>query len=211
MSTQPATAILPPIQQNSHYGLVLRLTDSFRAVTVNNVTSIFSSPCHGFSPGERVVILNRNPTDDFSVVTSTSIQNFTQSCKLRFNVIYYVSETGFTPESFKVSETPGGTPIVLGGTADNNVYFACRPIDITGYEMDADICEPTTAARVEVATFQIDPVTPSDGVFKIFLTPEVTRELIAGNYVYDLSVTPPNGKRFYAMRGTVDVELTRSR
>jgi hypothetical protein len=55
MSYQPATAILPPIQQNAAYTLVLRLTDTFRATNVNNVTSTFSSPCHGFTANQKIV------------------------------------------------------------------------------------------------------------------------------------------------------------
>lgn len=211
MSIQPATAILPPIQQNGDYSLVLRLTDTFRATTVNNVSSTFSSPCHGFSVNQRIIFLNRNPTSDYSVVTSSSIQNFTQSCKLKFNTIYYISADGFTSESFKVSEEPGGDALVLGGTADTNVYVAARPFNIQGYVIDADICESTTASRIEVASFTTSVVVPEDGVFRISLSPDATRQLIPGSYVYDLSVTPPDGKRFYAMRGTVDVELTRSR
>jgi hypothetical protein len=211
MSYQPATAILPPIQQNAAYTLVLRLTDTFRATSVNNVTSTFSSPCHGFTANQKIVFLNTNPAADYSVVTSNAIQNFSQSCKLKFNQIYYVSANDLTPETFKVSETPEGTPIVLGGTADNNVYISARPINISDYILDADICEATTAARIEVATFTCVIVDATDGVFRISLTPATTQQLTPGSYVYDLSVTPPNGARFYAMRGTVAVELTRSR
>jgi hypothetical protein len=211
MSIQPATANLPPIQQNGHYALVLRLTDTFRAVTVNNVTSTFSSPCHGFSANEKVVILNRDADSDFSVLTGSSIETFTQSCTLKFNRIYYVSSDGLTGSTFMLSEDLGGTPLVLGGTADTNVYFAARPMSIADYVIDADICEAQTAARLEVATFQVQIVDVMDGVFKISLNPATTSQMIPGSYVYDLSVTPPNGKRFYAMRGTVPVELTRSR
>jgi hypothetical protein len=211
MSIQPATANLPPIQQNGHYALVLRLTDTFRAVTVNNPTSTFTSPCHGFQAGQKVVILNRDADSDFSVLTGSDIQTFTQSCTLKFNKIYYVSSEGLTGSAFKLSEDLSGPTLELGGTADTNVYFAARPISIADYVIDADICEAQTAIRLEVATFQVQIVDTVDGVFKISLAPPVTTQLMPGSYVYDLSVTPPNGKRFYAMRGTVPVELTRSR
>jgi hypothetical protein len=211
MSYQPATAILPPIQQNAAYTLVLRLTDTFRATNVNNLTSTFTSPCHGFTANQKIVFLNSNPSADYSVVTSSSIQNFSQSCKLKFNRIYYVSPDNLTDEAFKVSDVPNGPTTVLGGTADNNVYIAARPINIADYVIDADICEATTAARIEVATFSCVIVDAIDGVFRISLTPTTTQQLTPSSYVYDLSVTPPNGARFYAMRGTVAVELTRSR
>lgn len=211
MSYQPGAANLPSIQQNSSYDLVLRMTETFKGTTVNNVTSTFTSPCHGFQANDAIVFLNPNSNADYSVITASDIQSFTQSCKLKFNELYYVSSTDLTDEQFKVSTTAGGTPIVLGGTADTNVYLAARPLNIAGFTFDADICEASTASRIEVATFTTSIVTANQGTFRLSLTPAVTASMSPGSYAYDVSVTPPDGKRFYAMRGTIAVELTRSR
>lgn len=211
MSYQPGTANLPAIQQNSIYDLVLRMTDTFRAVSVNNPTSVFTSPCHGFEANSRIVFFNPNASADYSVVTASAIESFTQSCKLEFNKIYYVASDGLTEETFKISETENGTPVTLGGTADNNTYLVARPLNITGYVFDADICEATTASRIQIATFTCSTLDAADGTFRMKLEPSVTTALTPGDYVYDLSVTPPNGARFYAMRGSISVQLTRSR
>lgn len=211
MSYQPGTADLPDIFQNSIYDLVLRMTDTFRGVSVNNVTSLFTSPCHEFEAGSRIVFFNPNASADYSVVTAESIDNFTQSCKLKFNQIYYVVAQDLSDEQFRISETLNGTPLTLGGTATNNNYFVARPINIAGYTFDADICQATTASRIEVATFDCTTVTAGDGTLRLSLSPSVTANLTPGQYVYDLSVTPPNGARFYALRGSINVQLTRSR
>jgi hypothetical protein len=67
-------------------------------------------------------------------------------------------------------------------------------MSIADYVIDGDICEAQTAARLEVATFQVQIVDVVDGVFKISLSPAITTQMIPGSYVYDLSVTPPNGE-----------------
>lgn len=211
MSYQPGQADLPSIQQNSSYDLVLRMTETFKAVNVNNPNSTFRSSCHGFEAGERIVFLNPNASADYSVVAAGSTQTFTQSCRPEFNRLYYVAEEELAHDIFKVSETLGGTPIEIGGTADSNTYLVARPLNIAGFVMDADICQPTVESRIQVATFTCTAVDAGQGTFKMSLTPQQTALLSPGTYAYDLSVTPPNGARFYAMRGSISVELTRSR
>lgn len=212
MSYQPATAILPPIQQNAAYDLVLRMTDAFRGVTVNTITNTFTSDCHELTVNQKIVFLNPNDQTDYSVITG-AITNVTRAtpCKLKFNTLYYVSSDGLTDDQFKISETVGGPAVIFGGPTDSSVYVVARPLNITNYVIDADICQAATAARVEVATFTCTIPDAVNGVIRLTLTPATTNQITPGNYVYDLSVTPPDGARFYAMRGTINVELTRSR
>lgn len=83
-----------------------------------------------------------------------------------------------------------------------------QAIDITDWVIDADI---KNQQDQQLATFDCTITNAVDGRFEIEMAPETTQTMPPGNYFWDLSMTQPNGRRFYWLKGVVTVEKTQSR
>ena len=152
----------------------------------------FTAPCHGLIADDKVVFTG-----------GTEIP-----CGLALNTVYYVIATGLTATEFKVSSTSGGSSITVTGTATGTFYVA-KPLDLTGYTVDADIKGLIDLAQV--ATFVTTITTAVDGAFALALTPATTVAIETGRYGYDISLTNGAGARYYWVTGVASVGLTYSR
>lgn len=81
-------------------------------------------------------------------------------------------------------------------------------IDITNWVVDADI---KNQRDEQLATFDCTITNAVDGRFEIEMPPATTVGIAPGNYFWDLSMTQPNGRRYYWLKGVVTVEKTQSR
>ena len=152
----------------------------------------FTASCHGLIADDKVVFTG-----------GTEIP-----CGLALNTVYYVIATGLTSTEFKVSSTSGGSSIAVTGTATGTFYVA-KPLDLTGYTVDADIKGLIDLAQV--ATFVTTITTAADGAFALALTPATTVAIETGRYGYDISLTNCAGARYYWVTGVASVGLTYSR
>jgi hypothetical protein len=152
----------------------------------------FTASCHGLIADDKVVFTG-----------GTEIP-----CGLALNTVYYVIATGLTSTEFKVSSTSGGSSIAVTGTATGTFYVA-KPLDLTGYTVDADIKGLIDLAQV--ATFVTTITTAADGAFALALTPATTVAIETGRYGYDISLTNGAGARYYWVTGVASVGLTYSR
>lgn len=196
MAIQPAVVDLPTIYQNASYRVQMRLTDRLRPATIS-ANSVVNCPCHGLAVGAKVVLLSQLPT-----VTL---------CGAVLNHIYYISPLDFTAETFRLTTSLGSSNILNLEDAGTQKFFIAQPVDITDYELDADICEKQAAARIQVATFTTSIDSAQNGAFSLKMMPDVSISIPTGVYAYDVSLTPSNGERFYAVFGEVPVAVTRSR
>ena len=152
----------------------------------------FTASCHGLIADDKVVFTG-----------GTEIP-----CGLALNTVYYVIATGLTSTEFKVSSTSGGSSIAVTGTATGTFYVA-KPLDLTGYTVDADIKGLIDLAQV--ATFVTTITTAADGAFALALTPATTVAIETGRYGYYISLTNGAGARYYWVTGVASVGLTYSR
>lgn len=187
------------ILQNSSWRGSFRATSAAKAVTSMAVSAgvpTFTAACHSLQAGDKVIFTSTAGTP----------------CGLEVNRVYFVISTGLTVSQFRVSTTNGGSAIVLTDTADDTypvVFVVSRPIDLTGYVLDSDIIDPSMS--MQMATFSISLLAPSEGSFELSLSPTTTAALAVGSYGYDLYMTNTGGERYYYLRGSVTVERTLSR
>jgi hypothetical protein len=172
----------------------MRLTDALRPVRIEG--GVFYGECHGLGINEKVVVLSKQPEAIL--------------CGVAFNEIYYVSSSSFSATTFQLAPVIGQGALNVHN-ADNQDFWVARPLDITGYTIDSDICLPLTSARVEAATFTSGIIEAEGGLFYLELDEAETIKLKDGTYVFDVSITLPNGERFYAIEGEIPVLVTRSR
>jgi hypothetical protein len=161
-------------------------------ITIATGVPTFAAPCHGLAAGDKVVFTG-----------GTEIP-----CGLTLNTVYFVIATGLTTTEFKVSATDGGSSIAVTGSATGAFYVA-KPLDLTGYTVDADIKGLIDLAAI--ATFTPTITSATDGAFTLALTPATTVALALGRYGYDVSLTSGAGARYYWVTGVATVELTYSR
>ena len=183
------------ILQNSTWRGVYRATQerkTLSGITIDAGNPTFTAPCHGLIAGDKVVITG-----------GTSVP-----CGLTPNTVYFVIATGLTTAEFKVSATLGGSSISVSGAATGTFYVA-KPLDITGYTIDADI--KTLIVPAEVATFTVTVLDAVNGSFALALTPATTVTIEVGTYGYDVSLTSGGGERYYWVTGIATVENTYSR
>lgn len=183
------------ILQNSTWRGVYRATQqrkTLSSITIDAGIPTFAAPCHGLIAGDKVVITG-----------GTSVP-----CGLTSDTVYFVIATGLTTAEFKVSATLGGSSISVSGAATGTFYVA-KPLDITGYTIDADI--KTFIVPAEVATFTVTVLDAVNGSFALALTPATTVTIAVGTYGYDLSLTSGGGERYYWVTGIATVENTYSR
>ena len=196
MAIEPAIANLPTIYQNAAYSVQMRLTDRMRDATIDSSGTI-ESQCHGLAIGAKVVLLAQLPAASL--------------CGAILNQVYYVSPLDFSVSTLRLSTSPsGGSVLNISATGDQRFYLA-QPVSIVNYVIDADICKKQTNVRVQVASFNCVVAAATEGLFSLKLDPATTVCIAAGSYAYDVSMTPSNGDRFYAVRGDVPVTSTQSR
>lgn len=152
----------------------------------------FTASCHGLTAGDKIVFTG-----------GTEIP-----CGLTLNTVYHVIATGLTATEFKVSATSGGSSITVTGAATGTFYVA-KPLNLSGYTVDADIKGLIDLAQV--ATFVPTITTAADGAFTLALTPATTVAIATGRYGYDISLTNGAGARYYWVTGVATVGLTYSR
>jgi hypothetical protein len=182
------------ILQNSSWRAELRLTNRRRSAVFDEGISGFVSACHHFETGDRVVF----SADCYSKVV----------CGISFNTVYYVLSDGLLEDSFSVSETEDGEPVVASGEIPETFYVA-PVLDITDCEIDADI--KSVNGSTLVASFDTNILDAANGLIEMAIEPESSVRLSQSEYVYDLSVTYPDGERNYWLAGKISVVKTYSR
>jgi hypothetical protein len=196
MTIEPAIVRLPTIYQDSAYRVQLRLTDRLRKAKIGN-TGLIQCDCHGLGVGAKVVLLSKLPTANL--------------CGVVLNQIYYISPLDFGPASFRMTTSLSGGNILNIESAGDQEFYIAQPVNITGYTIDADICKKQTNIRIQVSSFTATIDAAVDGAFSLRIAPSVSVAVAAGEYAYDVSMTPPSGERFFAIAGEVPVAVTRSR
>lgn len=185
-----------PILQNSTYRGVFRVTQEAKPVTIDVATSTFIVECgHGYTAGDRVVI---------SPATTTS----SLPCGINSTTLYYVIATGLTTTAFKLSATSGGASLTLT-LDDMGSFFVSKPVNLTGYTVDADI--KGLADGAAIGTFTPTITSATTGEFELAMLPATTLAIAAGRYGYDISLTSGGGERYYWLTGVVTVTATYSR
>jgi hypothetical protein len=129
-------------------------------------------------------------------------------CNFNVNAVYFVIASGLTVSDFRISTTSSGSSITLSGTA-SGTFSVSKPVDLTGYTIDADI--KGLIDYQEVATFSTAITDASNGLFELSLTPSGTAGLEIGRFGYDVSLTASGGDRYYWVTGLLTVQRTYSR
>ncbi len=173
----------------------MRLTDALRPFKIEE-GGLLVGDCHGFSIDDKVVLLAKEPE--------------ARICGASFNQIYYVSDSDFTSDELRLTTEIGDPAIVISDAGDQDFWLA-KPLDITSYVIDSDICAISTPSRVQIATFAAIVDDEENGLFSLELDQTVTVNLSVGTYAFDVSLTQPSGKRFYAVEGQISVVNTKSR
>lgn len=183
------------ILQNATWSGTFRATQNrqtLTSITIATGTPTFNCNCHGFSAGDKVVFTGGT----------------TVPCGLTLNTVYYVIATGLTTDAFQVSATSGGASITVSGEATGTFYVA-KPLDLSGYTVDADIKGLTDL--VQVATFTPALTDEDNGEFTLTMAPATTAGIDSGRYGYDVSLTSATGARYYWLTGVATVQTTYSR
>jgi magnesium-transporting ATPase (P-type) len=185
------------ILQNSTWRASLRAMDSRQtldSVSVVSGQATFNKACHKLLAGDKVII--------------TTDSGATVPCGLVRNSVYFVIASGLTGDTFKVSTTLSGSQISVSGAASGQ-YYVGKPVDLTGYIIDADMTG--LIDNSQVATFVCTSPTPADGEILMAMAPSVSSGIETGRYSYDLSLTSSGGDRYYWLKGVAIVERTSSR
>lgn len=190
------------ILQNATWSATFRATQDRKKIQTINVDAgipTFLLSCHGRSAGDKVVFTGGDVVP----------------CGLALNTIYYVISDGLTEDSFRVAAESGGSSIVIEDPP-TGIFYVARPINITGFTIDADIVrEITTSTSTTLvrryASFEPTLSDPVNGVFKLVLPPETSISLATGDYFWDVSLTSGEGERYYWIKGKVTVQRTYSR
>jgi len=183
------------ILQNATWRGTYRATQERKAlsgITIDAGVPTFVGPCHGLIAGDKVIITG-----------GTNVP-----CGVTPNNVYFVIATGLTTTEFQVSATLGGSSISVSGSA-TGIFYVAKPLDITGYAIDADLKGLIDLA--EVATFTAAVLDAVNGAFTLTLAPATTVAIEVGRYGYDVSLTGGGGERYYWVRGVATVENTYSR
>lgn len=208
----PATLDLR-VLQNSTWWTVIRVLHhlklgNLQAVAFDDKTPYFTINRHGFSAGDKLVILPQvHASAVYTASTSASVTGEPPS-GLSFNSIYFVSATDLTPDSFTLSTTQGGAPITIDATPVTPLFFA-EPADLTGYVVDGDIYSPLSDSQA--ATFIGTLFDATNGLVKLELPSNTSAALEQGTYGYDVSLTSGAQERYYWLKGTINIERTYSR
>ena len=185
------------ILQNATWKASLRATQerfSIGSVTVSGGAALFTAECHKLAANNAVV---------FTAPATTVVP-----CGLDVNTVYYVIPSGLTNDRFYVSATVSGSAITVDN-ASSGIIYAAKPVNLSGYTIDADITGRLDNAQV--STFVCSGVDLTTGLFQMSMSPSVSSGITPGSYNYDLSLTAPNGDRYYWLTGTATFQRTYSR
>ena len=185
------------ILQNSTWKAALRATQErvvIEDITVSGGSALFMGDCHGLEADDAVVI--------------TAAAEATVPCGLVLNSVYYVLASGLTNDQFYASATISGSPVSIDG-AGSGIFYAAKPVNLSGYTIDADITG--ILDNVQVATFACSITNAPLGVFEMSMTPAVSSGIETGRYNYDVSLTSSSGERYYWLTGVATVQRTYSR
>ena len=199
------------ILQNATWRASFRVTQNRQTLdnaTVSGGTVLFALDCHGLSAGDKAIFTTPSVSSDSLYVSIEPSPASETPCGLALNTVYYVIASGLTTNSFHVAATSGGTAISATGAASGTFYVA-QPVSISGYTIDSDVRQILTGTQV--ATFTPSIVDNVNGQFQLAMAPAVSSGIEAGRYNYDVSLTQPNGDRFYWLTGIATVSSTYSR
>lgn len=199
------------ILQNATWRASFRVTQNRKtldSVVVSGGTTAFGLDCHGFSEGDKVVFTVPSVSSDSTYISIEPSPSIEVPCGLTLNNVYYVISSGLTTNSFYVAASSGGTAIATTGNA-SGTFYAAQPVSLSGYVIDSDVKQITTG--VQVATFSPSIVDSDNGEFQLAMAPAVSSGVDSGRYNYDVSLTQPNGDRYYWLTGIATVQTTYSR
>lgn len=183
------------VLQNSTWSNTFRATNAAQPVTIDIATATFTAACHGLSANDKVV---------FTPATTES----SLPCGIDSDTVYYVISTGLTTDEFQVSTSLAGASVTLHGTA-TGTFKVSKPVDLTGYTVDADIKGLNDDS--EVATFTTALTDAANGQFELSLSPATALSIPLGRYGYDVSLTSGGGERYYWITGVLTMQRTYSR
>lgn len=123
------------------------------------------------------------------------------------NRTYYVAAAGLTDTEFALAESIGGTAIV--SMQGQGSLYSAVPIDLTGVTVDCDIVGNLDSTFLR--TFQVTLLPEEPGVAHFRIEAEDTADAEPGVFRYDVSLTMPDGTRFYPQAGVINVVPTASR
>lgn len=179
------------VLQNATWKNQFRATENQKQTTIDISGSTFTTSCHGFNNGDKVVFAGGS-----------------LPCGMTDNTVYYVIASGLTNDSFKVATASGGTSISLHGTA-SGTHYVSTPVNLSGYTIDADI--KSILNNTYVSTFATSLIDEVNGLFQLQLSPATTSGFQAGQFGYDVSLTSSGGERYYWLTGAITVQPTYSR
>lgn len=197
----PATYNITILQNATWKALFRAIQDgrSISSIVITDGIPSFTSADHKLEEGDKVVFTGEGE----------------YLPELERNVVYYVISSGLTSDAFCVSSALGGSSIQAISTpagtiqvADNGLQ-ASNPINLSGYIIDSDIKAVATSSII--STFTATLTDAVNGQFELLMVPEVSVGIEAGSYIYDVSLTSPEGERYYWLTGTVTVARTISR
>lgn len=120
--TTPSGKVVPALAifqvQNSE--LTLQADPNIYPFTVNTSTNEFVAPGHPFSVGDEVTVFSSNGTLPTYTVTISGVPS---PAGMVSGVTYYVVAVGPSPFIFKLSLTPGGTPMTMTGAGGSEQYI----------------------------------------------------------------------------------------
>lgn len=181
------------VLQDSTFELDLVIAQFTKALTVDDTTNVINCTCHDLLENDAIV---------FSAVDGDL------PCGLRAGEIYYVIASGLTENTFKVSTVIGGSEVDFTTISEEATYSFAKPLRLTGYSFDADI--RTEFGEAIAATMTCAMTGAEAGRLRLSMTPETTRSLEAGEYVWDLKLKLGT-QSFYYAKGALTVESTVSR
>jgi hypothetical protein len=199
------------ILQNATWRASFRVTQNRQTlenVTVSGGTVLFALDCHGLSADNKAIFTVPSVSSDSPYISLEPSPDSEVPCGLALNAVYYVIASGLTANSFYVAATSGGTAIAATGAASGTFYVA-QPVSLSGYTIDSDVKQGLTGDQV--ATFSPSIVDGVNGEFQLTMAPAVSSGIEAGRYNYDVSLTQPDGDRFYWLTGVATVSSTYSR
>lgn len=188
--------------QNSSWKALIRVTEprkDIQSMATSSGITLFASECHKLAAGDKVVFTGE-PVNDQSELK--------EPCGLDLNVVYYVLNSGLTDNAFAVGATSSGSPIAIT-TPGSGLFYAAKPISLTGYTVDADV--RGLQDDQEVATFAGSLNDAENGEVLLTMSPAITSGIEIGSYGWDVSLTSGSGERYYWLQGVATVARTYSR
>lgn len=189
------------ILQNSTWKAALRATEQRKtidSITISGGKALFGSECHKLVANDKVVFTGVAPSGGTLQVP----------CGVELNTVYFVISSGLTNDAFYVATTSGGTA-VGADNAGSGTFYVAKPVNLSGYTIDADV--KGLLDDQQVATFTCTIPDAANGEVNITMAPATTSGLLAGRYGYDVSFTSSGGERYYWLQGVATVARTYSR